>query len=56
MSDTKPTSLPAALMHYFGKKPEQTTAEFMAELKALSDQDKAEFRELLRGIGYPVVG
>jgi len=54
MSD-KPTSLPMAILDYFGKKPGQSTAEFMQELKALTAEDKAELRVLLRAKGYPVV-
>jgi hypothetical protein len=52
-SDTKnTTSFPAAMMHYFGKKEGQETSGFLAELKALSDTEKAEFRQMLRDVGY----
>jgi uncharacterized protein YcgL (UPF0745 family) len=44
-------SLPQALMDYFGKAGKDTSA-FMAELKALSDIDKAEYREMLKAVGY----
>jgi len=50
--NTATTSLPAAIMEYFGKKPNQTTQEFLVELKALTDQDKTQLREMLREIGY----
>ena len=47
------TSFPIAMLDYFGKHPDRpTTAEFMNEMKALSDQDKAEFRAMLKEIGY----
>jgi uncharacterized protein YcgL (UPF0745 family) len=47
-------SFPAAVMDYFGKKPGQSNLEFMQELRALTDEDKAELRELLKGQGYPL--
>ena len=51
--DTTKTSLAAALMDYFGKKPGgQTTMEFMAELKELDTTDRQWFVEALRAIGY----
>jgi len=56
MSENTASSLPAAIMHYFGKKPNQTTAEFLAELKALTDQDRADLREMLKAEGYPLAG
>ena len=31
-----------ALLDYFGKKDGQTTAEFAAEIKALSDEERIE--------------
>lgn len=44
------TSFPLAMLDYFGKRTD--TAGFMAELKALNDKDKAEFRAMLKEIGY----
>lgn len=38
----------ALIIHFFGKKPGQTTAEFREELKALTDEDKAELAALVR--------
>lgn len=52
MDTAKPTSLPAALMHFFGKKPDQTTADFMQEIKALTDEDRKDFRAMLSERGY----
>lgn len=43
-------SFPQAMMHYFGKRGE--TSDFLKELKALTDADKADLREMLKGIGY----
>ena len=44
-------SFPAAMLDYFGKNGKDNVA-FMGELKALSDQEKAEFRAMLKAIGY----
>jgi uncharacterized protein YcgL (UPF0745 family) len=44
------SSYPQAMMDYFGKRGE--TADFLKELKSLSDADKAEFREMLKAEGY----
>jgi len=44
-------SFPAAMMDYFGKNGKDNLA-FMSELKALSDTEKAEYREMLKGAGY----
>jgi hypothetical protein len=54
--DTKESckSLPTACIHFFGKLPGQTTVEFAAELKKLTDADKAEFRAALIKLGYPL--
>jgi len=38
----KPVSESMVIRSYFGTKPGQTTAGFMAELKALSPEDKSE--------------
>lgn len=46
------TSYPIAMIDFFGKKEGQTTQGFMEELRALTEMDKAEFRQLLREIGY----
>ena len=44
------TSFPQAMMDYFGKRGE--TADFLKELKALTDKDKADFRDMLKEAGY----
>lgn len=44
-------SFPAAMLDYFGKNGKDNVA-FMGELKALSDSEKAEYREMLKSIGY----
>lgn len=52
MSERKDiSSFPIAMIDFFGKNGKDTPA-FMSELKALTDADKAEFRELLKAIGY----
>jgi uncharacterized protein YcgL (UPF0745 family) len=45
------TSFPLAMMDYFGKNGKETS-DFMQELKALTDADKAEFRAMLKEQGY----
>lgn len=56
----KQMSFAAAMKDYFGYRPMadgQTgnAASFMAELRALSDDDKAWFRAELPKVGYEVV-
>lgn len=53
--NAKPTSLIMAIMHFFGKKPGQTTQEFAQEIKALTQADREEFRADLIERGYPIV-
>lgn len=56
MSETaKPTNFIAAMLHYFGKLPNETTVEFGQEIKSLTDQDRGEFRDMLIGQGYPLL-
>lgn len=38
---------------FFGKKSEQTLTEFAAELRALTDEDKAELVKLFNEAGMP---
>ena len=44
-----------AIVEYFGKKPGQTTNEFMQELKALTDEDRAYFKREFAKIGYEII-
>jgi hypothetical protein len=46
----------AAMKHYFGPRPgvEFTASNFMAELKALTAEDKLWFRQALATVGYAV--
>lgn len=44
-------SFPAAMLDFFGKNGKDNVA-FMGELKALTDADKAQYREMLKGVGY----
>jgi hypothetical protein len=48
----KVMSLIAAMKDYFGLKPDQTSMDFLKEIKALSDDDKEYFKALLPGVGY----
>jgi hypothetical protein len=48
------TTFVAAARDYFGYRPGQSLSDFNAELKALTEQDKAELIEGLRKEGYPI--
>ncbi len=50
----KPMSFLQALMHAF-KRANQTTADFAAEVRALTDADKVWFRSALIDAGYQLV-
>ena len=50
----KECSFATACMEYFGKKPNQTTAEFVQELKQLTDADRAELSALFPSVGYTI--
>lgn len=45
----------AAMRDYFGVLPGGNAASFFAELKALTDEDKAWFRANLPSVGYEIV-
>lgn len=52
----KTYSFAAAMIDFFGKRPDKpSAADFMAELRALTDEDKAEFRKGLESKGYKFV-
>lgn len=51
--EPKKMSFMLAMMHYF-KKSDQTTADFAKEFRALTEQDKADFREMLPNVGYNI--
>jgi len=44
-----------AMKDYFGFLPGQTMSEFFRELKQLTDTDRAEFKAMLRSVGYEIV-
>lgn len=46
MADTKKITPVVALRNFFGMKAGQTTAEFLAELKALSAEERQELAVL----------
>lgn len=50
---TYPMSCVAALKHFFGDHPDGTT-RFVAEVKALDDNDRAELAAMLESEGYKV--
>jgi hypothetical protein len=44
-----------AIVEFFGKKPGQSTGDFMAEIKALDDKDRAYFKAEFAKIGYEII-
>ena len=51
--DPKPAALSARLAGVF-KRADQNLSQFTAEIKALSDKDKADFVAMFDAAGYPV--
>jgi len=48
-------TLVSALLKYFGKKENQTLAQFAQEFKALTSRDKVELAEMLtKELGVPI--
>jgi hypothetical protein len=52
--DLSKTSFASACFDYFGKKAGQSTQDFMAELKELTPEDKAQLTKLFREVGYAI--
>ena len=52
---SKQMTFVAAMKDYFGYLPNTAAADFLKELKALTPEDKAEFRHLLSTVGYEIV-
>ena len=50
----KQATFAAAMKEFFGLKPGQSLQGFAAELKALSDEEKAFFRAGLEQNGYQI--
>lgn len=44
----------AACKQYFGMKAGQTLADFMKEVKQLTDQDRKELKTLFPSVGYSI--
>ena len=55
MEPNQPMGFASACLKYFGKKGNQTNTEFMIEIKALSDKDKADLTEMFKTVGYKIV-
>lgn len=49
------STLTKALKEYFGFKPGQNLTEFMAELKALTLEDREYFKREFVKVGYEVI-
>lgn len=47
-------SFTVAMLTYFGKRPNTTNMDFMAELKALTPEDRQFFIDALPSVGYTV--
>ena len=54
MDKTQSSSFVGACMDFFGKKPGQTLTEFGAEIKALTEKDRAEIKAGLIQNGYNI--
>ena len=53
--DEKPLSFASACKIFFGLAPDQTLSDFMAEVRTLSEQDRAEMApQLAAALGRPV--
>lgn len=50
-----PNTFAAQMKNYFGFRPGDKVADFMKEIKALDENDRAQFTEMLNGAGYPVI-
>jgi hypothetical protein len=50
----KPMTFTMACMAYFGKKPNQSNMEFMAEVKALEPADRAYLTALFPTVGIEI--
>lgn len=46
----------AAMKDYFGYHPNQTPMDFLKEVRALDDAEKAYFIQALKSVGYEVTG
>jgi hypothetical protein len=49
-------SLTKALKEYFGFKPGQNLTDFMAEIKALTTEDREYFKREFAKVGYEITG
>jgi hypothetical protein len=55
MSDVREMSFVEAMRDYFGMLPGESNLLFFQEIKALSDAERAWFKENLVKVGYKVV-
>ncbi len=49
------STLMKALKEYFGFKPGQNLTDFMAEIKALTPEDRAYFKREFAKVGYEII-
>lgn len=52
MDQKQPMGLTSAMQLFFGRLPNQNLSEFAAEVKKLTDEDKAEIKAGLEKNGY----
>lgn len=52
--EDKEVSFMQACVNHFGKKPGETSLEFMAEIKALNNADRTEISNGLIWLGYKI--
>lgn len=50
----KSMSFVAACLDFFGKKPGQSSVDFMQEIRQLTTEDRAELTKLLPSVGYEI--
>lgn len=53
MSEQKTLTFTARCKDFFGLHPGETITQFVAEMKALTPADKAEFHEAFNQMGLP---
>lgn len=44
-----------ACLEFFGKKPDQSLQEFAAEMKELTEKDRADLTEMFPNVGIKII-
>ena len=45
----------AGCLKFFGKRPNQTNMEFMAEMRELTPEDRKDLTEMFKTVGYDII-